>query len=250
MNTIVVIEEDEVTQQAVNDLLKRSTTKTISVNEAEQVLEAVRLRGHCLVVISSPPSGDKGAELCNRIDTLGLRTPLTVSSGDREPSEETLRLETAVNAHVARPSGECAGIAHTGKVPRCSAPRSETRIRFGDVEIDIEHRYVRRSGHTLKLTRGEYNLLLFLVSNVDQAITREAILNEVWGYECYPTTRTVDAHVVKLRKKLEPDPRVPRYLLTVHGVGYRFVMSPANTQPSEDILRGGEALAQAGVFLN
>jgi DNA-binding response OmpR family regulator len=231
MNTIIVIEENEVTQRAVDDLLKRGNSKTISVNDAEQVLEDGYHGVHCLVVISSPPTDNSAPEVPNRIDTLRFRTPLTVLRGDPEPSQATLRLETGVDAYGARPSGECAGIAQRHNVPPCSAPRKERRIRFGDVEIDIEHRYVRRSGHILKMTPGEYNLLLFFLRNVDHAITRDSILNEVWGYECYPTTRTVDAHIVKLRKKLEPDPRVPRYLLTIHRVGYRFVLFPADIQP-------------------
>ena len=235
-------------------MLKCGDSKTISVNEAEHVLEEVCLRGHCLVVVTSPPVDNSGAELWNRIDTLRFRTPITALRGNVEPSEETLRPETGVDDYVTRPARECVGIARIRDVPRSSAPRSERRIRFSDVEIDIEHRYVRRSGHTLKMTRSEYKLLLFFIRNVDQAITRDVILNEVWAYECYPTTRTVDAHIVKLRKKLEPDPRVPRYLLTylltIHGVGYRFVMFPANTQPSEGTRSGGEALAQGGVCVS
>jgi DNA-binding response OmpR family regulator len=118
-------------------------------------------------------------------------------------------------------------------VLRLSAPCIKKRICFGDVEVDVERRYIKRSGQTVKLTPNEYNLLLFFLNNVDLALTRDFILNEVWGYDCYPNTRTVDAHIVKLRRKLEPNPRVPRYLLTIHGVGYRFLMFPANAPPSE-----------------
>ena len=106
-------------------------------------------------------------------------------------------------------------------------------IRFGEVEIDVGRRYIRRSGETVKVTPNEYKLLLFFVRNVDQAITREMILNEVWGYDRYPVTRTVDAHILRLRNKLEPDPRAPRHLITIHGVGYRFLMSPADAPRSE-----------------
>jgi DNA-binding response OmpR family regulator len=123
-------------------------------------------------------------------------------------------------------------MARIRAVLRRSAPRIEERIRVGDVEIDVARRYIRRSGETVQMTPNEYNLLLFFIRNVDQALTRDVILNEVWGYECYPNTRTVDAHIVRLRSKLEPNPRVPRHLLTIHGVGYRFLMFPANAPPS------------------
>ena len=82
---------------------------------------------------------------------------------------------------------------------------------------------VSRRGEDLKLTPAEYNLLAYFVQNPDRPLTRDMILNSVWGYEFFPNTRTVDAHVVKLRQKLEPDNNTPRHFLTVHGVGYRFV---------------------------
>ena len=82
---------------------------------------------------------------------------------------------------------------------------------------------VSRRGEELKLTRAEYNLLTYFLQNSDRALSRDMILNSVWGYESFPNTRTVDAHVVRLRQKLEPDPSSPRHFLTVHGVGYRFL---------------------------
>src|SRR3954467_11903042 len=97
------------------------------------------------------------------------------------------------------------------------------------------------------MTPVEYNLLLVYLGNVDQALTRDVMVNEVWGYDCYPNTRTVDALIVKLRRKLEPDPQVPRYLHTIHGVGYRFVMFPESALSSEDTSRSRGRIAQSRV---
>ncbi len=97
-------------------------------------------------------------------------------------------------------------------------------IRFGDVEIDPERRIIVRRGDEVSLTPCEYNLLLFFVQNADRALTRDVLLNSVWGYDQYPNTRTVDAHVSKLRNKFELLPSAPRHFRTIHGVGYRFVM--------------------------
>jgi DNA-binding response OmpR family regulator len=98
-------------------------------------------------------------------------------------------------------------------------------VSFGDVEVDFERRYIRRRGEELKFTRTEYNLLEFFLRNSDRPFTRDSILKNVWGYEVCPNTRTVDAHVVKLRQKLETDPSAPLHFLTIHGVGYRFKMN-------------------------
>jgi len=98
-------------------------------------------------------------------------------------------------------------------------------VSFGDVEVDFERRYIRRRGEELKFTRTEYNLLEFFLRNSDRPFTRDSILKNVWGYDVCPQTRTVDAHVVKLRQKLETDPSAPRHFLTIHGIGYRFKMN-------------------------
>ena len=94
---------------------------------------------------------------------------------------------------------------------------------MSDVEVDVDRRNTTRKGQDVKLTPAEYNLLLYFMHNPDRALTRDVILNSVWGYESYPNSRTVDAHVVRLRQKLEPDPNIPRHFVTVHGVGYRFL---------------------------
>ena len=86
-------------------------------------------------------------------------------------------------------------------------------------------RKISRGGEAVKVTRAEHNLLVFFLQNVDQPLNRDAILNAVWGYDSYPTTRTVDVHVARLRHKLEPNPARPRHFLTIHGVGYRFLLS-------------------------
>jgi DNA-binding response OmpR family regulator len=96
-------------------------------------------------------------------------------------------------------------------------------VRFADVTVDIGRRRIMRGDEVIEVTPAEYNLLLFFVQNVDRPLTRDAILNAAWGYDCYPYTRTVDAHVCRLRHKLESNPAVPRHFLTIRGVGYRFL---------------------------
>jgi len=97
-------------------------------------------------------------------------------------------------------------------------------FRFADVTVDVGRRKITRGGETVKVTPAEYNLLLYFLKNVDRALDRDAILNAAWGYDFYPKTRTVDAHVARIRRKLEPNPAEPRHFLTIHGVGYRFLL--------------------------
>ena len=106
---------------------------------------------------------------------------------------------------------------------RRSSDIAEQIVRFADVTVDAGRRKIMRGGEVVRLTRAEYNLLLFFVQNIDRPLTRDAILDAAWGYDFYPNTRTVDVHVARLRNKLEPDRTSPRHFLTIHGVGYRFV---------------------------
>jgi len=100
---------------------------------------------------------------------------------------------------------------------------AEKIICFADVTIDVGRRRITRSGEVVEVTPAEYNLLLLFIQNVDRPLTRDAILNAAWGYDSYPYTRTVDAHVCRLRQKFEANPAAPRHFLTIHGIGYRFL---------------------------
>jgi DNA-binding response OmpR family regulator len=100
---------------------------------------------------------------------------------------------------------------------------SDLVLSFSDVEVDLDQRMVKRRGAETRMTRAEFNLLAFFLQNPGRALSRDVILNSVWGYDSFPNTRTVDAHVVRLRQKLELNPEIPRHFLTMHGVGYRFL---------------------------
>ncbi|MDQ6698763.1 MAG: response regulator transcription factor, partial [Acidobacteriota bacterium] len=125
--------------------------------------------------------------------------------------------------YIVKPFGVRELLARIRAVLRRTSPEAHKVLRFANTEVDLDRRIVTSHGEELKFTPAEYNLLTYFLHNPDRALTRDMILNSVWGYESYPNTRTVDAHVVRLRQKLEPDPNTPRHFLTVHGVGYRFL---------------------------
>jgi DNA-binding response OmpR family regulator len=137
--------------------------------------------------------------------------------------DKVLLLEIGADDYIVKPFGTRELLARIRALLRRSGPDVQKVIRFEDVEVDFDRRIATRKGAEVKLTPAEYNLLTFFLHNPDKTLTRDVILNSVWGYESYPNTRTVDAHVVRLRQKLEPDPGLPRHFLTVHGVGYRFL---------------------------
>jgi DNA-binding response OmpR family regulator len=122
-----------------------------------------------------------------------------------------------------KPFGSRELLARIRAVLRRASPDAHKILQFGDTQVDVERRLVTRGKDEVRLTPAEYNLLVYFLQNPERPLTRDRILNSVWGYDAFPNTRTVDAHVVKLRQKLEPEPNVPRHFVTVHGVGYRFI---------------------------
>jgi DNA-binding response OmpR family regulator len=152
-----------------------------------------------------------------------VTTPIIVLSAVGDEVDKVLLLEIGADDYVVKPFGTRELMARIRAVLRRSSADARKVVHFSDTEVDFERRVVRRRGEELKFTPAEYNLLCYFLHNPDRPLTRDMILNSVWGYEFFPNTRTVDAHVVKLRQKLEPEPNTPRHFLTVHGVGYRFV---------------------------
>jgi len=161
--------------------------------------------------------------VCKQLRATGMTTPLIVLSALCGEMDKVQLLEIGADDYLVKPFGSRELLARIRAVLRRSAPEDTKVMTFADVQVDLTRRVVSKLGQELRMTRAEYNLLTFFLQNPDRALTREMILNSVWGYDWFPNTRTVDAHVVRLRQKLEADPGNPHHLLTVHGVGYRFV---------------------------
>jgi DNA-binding response OmpR family regulator len=167
-----------------------------------------------------------GAEFLKQLRAYGMTTPLIVLSAAAREIDKVQLLEIGADDYLVKPFGVRELLARIRAVLRRTSPEDTKVLEFGQVEVDLTRRIVQRSGRELKLTRAEYNLLTYFLQNPDRVLTRKAILNSVWGYDYCPNTRTVDAHVVRLRQKLEPEAARPRHFLTVHGVGYRFLPTP------------------------
>ncbi|MBZ5609613.1 MAG: response regulator transcription factor [Acidobacteriia bacterium] len=223
MQTVLVIDDDCSLRDTIGVMLEQEGYHAVLAGDGSAgVKQALALKPRVILVDLRMP-GLSGLEVCKQLRATGMTTPLIVLSAVSGEMDKVQLLEIGADDYVVKPFGARELLARIRAVLRRTSPEAGRLLEFSDVEVDLTRRVVKKAGEELKLTRAEYNLLTYFLQNADRPLTREMILNSVWGYDWLPHTRTVDAHVVRLRQKLEPDTARPRHFLTVHGVGYRFL---------------------------
>jgi DNA-binding response OmpR family regulator len=223
MQTILVIDDDENLRDTIGVLLEREGFKAILAGDGKTGLDQAILGKPALILADLRLPDISGVEICKRLRASGIHTPIIVLSAVGEEIDKVLLLEIGADDYVVKPFGTRELLARIRAVLRRSPGEPERILSFADTQVDLDRRVVSRKGQEIKFTPAEYNLLTFFLQNPDRPLSRDMILNSVWGYESFPNTRTVDAHVVRLRQKLEADPNCPRHFLTLHKVGYRFL---------------------------
>jgi len=223
MQSILVIDDDASLRDTIAVMLEQEGYRPVlAADGLEGYEKALTLKPDLMVVDLRLP-GMSGVDICKQIRAGQIQTPILVLSAIGEEMDKVLLLEIGADDYVVKPFGRRELLARIRALLRRASPDAHAILKFSDTEIDLDRRLVQRKRQEVKMTPAEYNLLVYFLQNPDRPLTRDMILNSVWGYESFPNTRTVDAHVVKLRQKLEPDAGQPRHFLTVHGVGYRFV---------------------------
>jgi len=224
MHKVLILTGNERVGEDFGKMLEREGFLQFIAETPETALDQIRsLRPH-LLIVDLPLVGISSLDMCSQLQAAHLEIPTIMLGENQDEMEKILLLEIGADDYLIKPVSSRELVARIRALLRRTARKSGRLLRFGDVEIDQERRVVAHQGSEVKMTRCEYNLLLFFLQNADRALTRDAILNSVWGYNDYPNTRTVDAHVSKLRNKFESDPGAPRHFVTVHGVGYRFLI--------------------------
>jgi DNA-binding response OmpR family regulator len=223
MQTILVIDDDKSLLDTIGLLLEQEGYRPTLMTDGRTGFEKALVLKPDLVLVDLQLPGMSGIEICKQLRAAYVTTPIMILSARGEEVDKVLLLEIGADDYLVKPFGTRELLARIRAVLRRFASVERKILHFGETEVDLHRRVVSRRGNELKLTPAEYNLLTFFLENIDRPLTRDMILNSVWGNEFFPNARTVDAHVVKLRQKLEREPNVPRHFLTVHGVGYRFL---------------------------
>jgi DNA-binding response OmpR family regulator len=223
VQSILVVDDDENLRDTIAFKLEQEGFSITQAADGCTGLEKALMLKPDLVLVDLRLPGMNGTEVCKRLRSANLKIPIIVLSAVGEEIDKILLLEIGADDYVVKTTSVRELVARIRAVLRRSASGVPKVINFGENEIDLEREIVKHRGQEVKFTHSEYKLLAYFLENPDKPLTRDMILNSVWGCEAYPNMRTVDAHVVKLRQKLEADPNVPRHFVTVHGVGYRFL---------------------------
>jgi len=221
---IAVIEDDDSVRRSLVLNFELEGFKVITAADGEEGVELVKAKTPDLVVLDVMMPKKDGLQACKEIRNAGISTPLILLTARSAEVDKVLGLELGADDYLAKPFGMLELIARVKALLRRTQSTQEINsVQFDDVVIDFRAYKAERNQSPLELSAREYRLLRYLVAKEGVVVTRDELLDEVWGYNSYPSTRTVDNHIARLRQKIEENVEDPRHILTVHGVGYKFV---------------------------
>jgi DNA-binding response OmpR family regulator len=225
MTKVLIVEDDPAILRGLADNLRFEKYDVLTATDGEAGYKLQHTQNPDLIVLDLMLPRMTGLELCRKLRTEGQQVPILMLTARGEEADRVVGLDLGADDYVTKPFSVMELLARIrALLRRTNTSKSlPNDLSFGDVEIDFLRYVARRRGKPVEMTRKEFAILRLLGSRTGEVVTRDELLNEVWGVESYPVTRTVDNHIAGLRAKLEADPARPVYIRTVHGVGYQFV---------------------------
>lgn len=225
MKKILIIEDDPAIRTGLKETF---TTEGYNVSDAETGTKGFELAGKHdfdLIVLDLILPGKDGIEICKELRSDGVKTPIIMVTSRKEEIDKILGLEIGADDYVTKPFSIRELLARVKALIRRSTyePGDIEEVAFANLKIDFKKQEMLRGENPVRLSATEYRILHYFIDHEGEVISRDKFLDEVWGYDSYPTTRTVDNYILSLRKKIEDDPANPKHLLTIHKVGYKFV---------------------------
>ena len=221
---ILVVEDDPAVQKALRRLFETEGYSVETQSDGRSALDSFQAAPPAAIVLDLRLPKVSGRDVCKEIKALAPTLPIVVLSAASDVSDKVLLLELGADDYVTKPFSPRELLARVRAALRHTARTPDVQlVNFDGITADFKKMEVKRDGVVVVLTAQEFKTFQFLVQNADRVISRDELLNEVWGYQNYPSTRTVDNHILKLRQKLEKDPSSPVHFRTVHGMGYKFV---------------------------
>jgi DNA-binding response OmpR family regulator len=222
---ILVVEDEPNMVVGLRDNFEFEGYEVITALDGVEGLQLALEESPDLVVLDVMMPRMSGLEVCKQLRAQRASIPIIMLTARGQEVDKVVGLELGADDYVTKPFSIRELLARVKAVLRRTSvlPKDLDQHTFGDVEVDLRRCRVLKSGKALDVSSKEFELLKYFICHPGETLSRHQLLEDVWGYEHYPTTRTVDTHLVRLRQKLEPNPEQPQYFLTVHGTGYRFV---------------------------
>ena len=222
---ILIVEDEPNMVAGLRDNFEFEGYTVVTARDGVEGLQRALDESPDLVVLDVMMPRMSGLEVCKQLRAKRGSIPIIMLTARGQEVDKVVGLELGADDYVTKPFSIRELLARVKAVLRRTAvvPKDMDQHSFADVEVDLKRCRVLKSGKVIDVSSKEFELLRYFVCHSGEILSRDRLLEEVWGYDNYPTTRTVDTHLVRLRQKLEPDPEQPQYFLTVHGTGYRFV---------------------------
>lgn len=225
MKTILVIDDDAAIVRGIEAALTEEHFSVISAATGERGRLMARREGVQLIILDLRLPDMSGEDICRELRKEGLNTPILMLTSKKKEPDKVLGLELGADDYMTKPFSLRELVARVRALLRRNAriSREIDEYAFGSIQVDFRKQEAMKKGKPVRLSSREFQVLKFLIEHEREVVTREMLLNEVWGYEQFPSTRTVDNYVLALRKKLEDTPATPKHILTVPTAGYKFV---------------------------
>jgi DNA-binding response OmpR family regulator len=225
MTKILIVEDEPNMVAGLRDNFEFEGYQVITAEDGVAGLTRALDESPDLVILDVMMPRMSGLEVCKQLKAKRPSIPVIMLTARGQEVDKVVGLELGADDYVTKPFSIRELLARVKAVLRRAktVPKEQDRYSFGDVEVNLRSCQVEKKGKQLDFSSKEFELLKYFLCHSGETLSRDRLLEEVWGYDRFPTTRTVDAHIVRLRQKLEPRPEEPRFILTVHGTGYKFV---------------------------
>ncbi len=222
---ILIVEDEPAMVAGLRDNFEYEGYEVISAADGAEGLDRALSDNPDLVVLDVMMPRMSGLDVCKQLKAKRPSVPIIMLTARGQEIDKVVGLELGADDYVTKPFSIRELMARVKAVLRRVSPQAGAPevYRFSDVEVNIRGNEVLRTGKPIELSSKEFALLAYFIAHPAETLSRDRLLDAVWGYDNYPNTRTVDTHIVHLRQKLEPNPEEPRFILTVHGSGYKFV---------------------------
>lgn len=225
MKKILIIEDDPATIAGLEETLKAEHFEVTTVMSGQMGYEKAKTDDYDLILLDLMLPEKNGIDVCKDLRKDGISTPILMLTGKKEEIDKVIGLEIGADDYVTKPFSIRELVARVKALlrrPQEIRPEVE-EYSFGDVFLDFKKQEAKKGTNPVELSVMEFKVMQYFIQREGEVIERIKLLDEVWGYENYPSTRTVDNFILNLRKKIEDDHSNPKHLLTVHGAGYKFV---------------------------